>query len=115
MLNQIYSNSKINIDIGRIYQPEIVTLRVFDVLACGGFLLAPFNEELNLLFNIGEHLDVYHSQKDLKQKVAFYLQKPKLRQKIAAQGRQWVIDNHTIAQRVETMFRSVTHSRQEAV
>jgi len=112
MLNKIYSNSKINIDIGRVYQPEIVTLRVFDVLACGGFLLAPFNEELGRLFRIGEHLDVYHSQEDLNQKIDFYLKEPKLRQKIAAQGRKWVIHNHTIDQRVKTMFRTLTHTRQ---
>ena len=39
-LTRIYASAGINVDIGRLYQSDIVTLRVFEVLACQGFLLA---------------------------------------------------------------------------
>ena len=33
-------------DVNRIYQPDVVPLRVFDVLACGAFLIAEHSEAL---------------------------------------------------------------------
>ena len=64
----IYRASDINIDINRIYQSEIVTMRVFDVLACGGFVFAEYAEDLETLFRIDEEIVVYRTQKELLQK-----------------------------------------------
>lgn len=51
-LSRIYSGQGIHLDIGRIYQPDIVTLRVFEVLACGGFLLAAWSPDILSLIHI---------------------------------------------------------------
>ncbi len=58
-LTKIYCASLINIDIGRVYQDDIVTMRVFDVLACGGFVLAERSPALAELFEIGAEVECY--------------------------------------------------------
>lgn len=103
-LNKIYSTAKINVDINRVYQLDIVTMRVFDVMACGGFVLAEHSEDLEQLFDVGGELDSFRSPDELLDKVSFYLARPELRQEIARRGRDRVLGDHTIAQRVKAML-----------
>jgi spore maturation protein CgeB len=104
-LNKIYSASLINIDINRIYQNDIVTMRVFDVLACGGFILTEYTDTLKELFKIGDELDTYGSIEELQEKVEYYLNHPSLVQQIAQKGRERVLHDHTIYQRVQKMLK----------
>ena len=103
-LNKIYSGAQINIDIGRLYQMDIVTMRVFDVLSCGGFLLAERCEALLELFEPGVHLDVYRDRDELVDKVAFYLARPALAARMAEAGRALVHERHSLQQRVRHML-----------
>ena len=100
----VYSHADINLDIGRIYQADIVTMRVFDVLACGSFLLAEWNEELESLFRIGVELDAYRDLAEMKSKIAFYLKNPDLAQKIAREGMAAVRTRHSIELRLQEML-----------
>lgn len=102
-INKIYSTSLINIDINRIYQKDIVTMRVFDVLACGGFVLTEYTDTLNELFKIGDELDTFDSIEEMKDKVEYYLNNPSLIHQIAQKGRERVLKDHTIYQRVQKM------------
>lgn len=106
-LTKVYCASTINVDIGRLYQSDIVTMRVFDVLACGGFLLAEHSDDLGQLFEIGLEVESYTSVDELKRKVAFYLANPEAARAIADRGRNAVRTRHTIRQRVETMLESM--------
>ena len=99
-ITKIYCGSLINIDIGRLYQRDIVTMRVFDILACGGFILTDHSDALSELFTIGEELDTYRSAEELDQKVRFYLDHPDLARSMAQRGRERVLHDHTIAARV---------------
>lgn len=110
-LNKIYGSSQINIDINRIYQPDIVTMRIFDVLSCGGFILAEHNKALADIFLIGEELDTYRTLDDLLEKVAFYIENPQKAQEIAQKGRERVQKDHTIQARVEFMLDRMAKSR----
>ncbi len=102
-VTRIYNASQINLDIGRIYQNDMVTMRVFDVLACGGFLLTEYNEALEDLFVIGEELDVYRDLGEMLEKVDHYLSHPEDAARIGRAGLERVLADHTIAQRVATM------------
>ena len=106
-LNKIYSAARINLDVGRLYQMDIVTMRVFDVLACGGFLLAERSEALLELFAPGNDLDVFTGPEELLDKVRFYLAHPEQAAAIATQGRRTVEAKHTIRQRVARMLAAV--------
>lgn len=106
-LNDIYRSALINIDIGRIYQPDIVTMRVFDVLACGGFVLAAHCEALAELFEIGHEIDSWRTLDELFDKATWYLANPECANVIASRGREKILGHHTIQQRIKQMLISV--------
>ena len=103
-LTKIYCATHINIDVGRIYQPDIVPMRIFDILSCGGFVLAEYNNALEELFDIGSEIDSYSSSEELQNKVDYYLNHPETVQKIARQGMERVHKDHTISSRVRHML-----------
>ena len=103
-LTRIYCASQINIDIGRIYQSDIITMRVFDVLGCGGFLLTEENDALTEHFAVGEELETYRTLDELRRKALYYLNHPDKARSIARRGHERVLRDHTIAQRVGVML-----------
>ena len=103
-LTTIYQQGKIHVDINRLYQLDIVPMRVFDVLACGGFLIAEHSPALEDLFSIGTELESWSTIDELVEKVRFYKDHPDDAKRIAAQGRRAVIERHTIAARVSSML-----------
>jgi spore maturation protein CgeB len=103
-LNAIYCGSRINLDIGRLHQLDIVTMRNFDILACGGFVLAERSADLEKLFAIDKEIVCYSTQAELEQKVAHYLAHPDEARAIATAGRRAVLERHTISQRVGHML-----------
>jgi spore maturation protein CgeB len=105
-LNRIYSGSTINLDIGRIYQSDIVTMRVFDSLACGGFVLTEHCEALDDLFEIGSEIESYRSFTEMLEKVEHYMEHPDEARAIAERGRARVQRDHTIAARMRYMLSS---------
>jgi spore maturation protein CgeB len=106
-LTKIYNAALINLDVGRLYQDDIVTMRVFDVLACGGFVLAEYSAALGELFDVGSEIDCYRTLDEMEAKVVHYLGHPEAAWAIAARGRQAVLARHTISQRVRTMIASL--------
>jgi spore maturation protein CgeB len=103
-LNRIYSGSLINLDINRIYQSDMVNMRVFDIMACGGFVLAEFSEDLEALFHVGEEIVAYESLDELLEKVEYYLARPEEIRQIAHQGMIAVKKRHTVRHRVRKML-----------
>jgi spore maturation protein CgeB len=103
-LTPIYCASTINLDIGRLHQLDIVTMRVFDVLACGGFVLAERSEDLGALFEIGREIACYSTLDELEHKVAHFLAHPEEARALAAAGREAVLSRHTISKRVGYML-----------
>ena len=103
-LSKIYNASDINIDVNRIYQMDIVPMRIFDVLACGAFVLAEDGPAIRELFRVGEEVEVYRDLEDLRAKVAHYMERPEARNKIANQGRERVCADHSIRDRLQHML-----------
>lgn len=99
-LPKIYRGSKINLDISRIYQPAVVTMRVFDVLACGGFILADRNEALLALFKEGQDIEAYDTPEEAADKVRYYLKHGAERERIAGRGYERVLHSHTFRHRL---------------
>ena len=106
-LTKIYCCSTVNIDIGRIYQSEIITMRVFDVLACGGFILTEETPDLATHFQIGRELETYRDLDELRRKTHHFLQHPDEAREIGSRGRERVLKDHTISKRVELMLNSL--------
>lgn len=104
----IFNRSKINLNITTKAIREGLSLRVFDVLGCGGFLITNYQTELGDMFIPGEDLEVYISIADLTEKVAYYLEHEDERRAIAENGLRKVRTLHTypirIAQMLEMAF-----------
>jgi len=110
----IYNASTINLDIGRLYQSDIVTMRIFDILACGGFVLAEHSVALEELFEIGDEIESYRTLDELREKVAHYLADPDEARFIAERGRRAVLTRHVIAERVRYMVERVAGGARSA-
>jgi len=106
-LTLIYCASGINLDIPRLYQRKIITMRIFDILSSGGFVLAERSAALEAVFKEDLHLAYYDTQDVLNDVLARWMNKPLARETIAKAGRQEVLDKHQIKHRVTTMLNSV--------
>jgi len=103
-LPKIYAASKINLDISRCYQDNIITMRVFDVMACGGFVLAARNEALLELFTEDEEVVCYESPDEAVDKAYYYLQEEEEREAIALRAYEKVSRHHTFENRIKYML-----------
>jgi spore maturation protein CgeB len=103
-LNRIYCASRINIDIGRLYQQDIVTMRIFDILACGGFVLAERSDDLGALFALDREIACYSTRDELVEKVGYYLAHEDEARAIARAGQAAVLARHTVGQRISLML-----------
>ena len=106
-LTLIYCAGGINLDIPRLYQRQTITMRIFDILASGGFVLAERSAALEAVFEEDRHLAYYDSHDGLKEVLARWKNAPHEREAIAKAGRQEVLDKHQIRHRVETILNSV--------
>ena len=86
-----------------------VNMRVFEAVACGSLLLTNDlgDNGLGELFRDGVHLATYREPEDLLDKLAFYLEREALRERIAAAGRAEAIAKHTYGHRMETLLKTV--------
>ena len=82
----IFHQSKINLNLTAKSIRSGLSLRIFDVLGCEGFLITNYQAELPEHFNIGEDLEAYTSLDDLIGKCEYYLSHDKDRQEIAHNG-----------------------------
>lgn len=105
-LNRVYCASTVNVDIGRLYQNDVATMRVFDALACGGFVLAEHNAALEEAFAIGEELVTYRDRDELVQLARHWVDHPAEARRIGARGREAVVERHRIVDRVAGLLRA---------
>jgi spore maturation protein CgeB len=91
----IFNQSKINLNITAKSIRSGLSLRVFDVLGCGGFLITNYQAELPEYFEIGRDLVAYESMEHLQELCRYYLAHDDEREEIAAHGRETVIANYT--------------------
>ena len=71
--------------------------RLFDVLASGGVVLSDDVTGLTEVF--GDLIHTYADERELESRIAGLLSDPALRRRLAAQGRQVVLANHTLDHR----------------
>ena len=100
----IFHQSKINLNLTAKSIQSGLSLRIFDVLGCEGFLITNYQAELPEYFNIGEDLEAYTSLDDLMGKCEYYLLHDKERQEIAHNGFEKVKKYHTYDIRLTQML-----------
>jgi len=104
---KIYSSVKVNIVIhfqdGQTLSFQAAP-KVYETMACQGFLLVDNQKDVMSLFEDGKHLVVYKDVQDLREKITYYLQHQEERERIARQGHEEVIEKHTYLYRLRQMF-----------
>ncbi|MBQ4284559.1 MAG: glycosyltransferase [Lachnospira sp.] len=100
----IFNRSKINLNITAKSIRSGLSLRVFDVLGCGGFLITNYQAELPEFFEIGKDLVAYDSPESLKELCAYYLAHDDERMEIARNGYEKVKKLHTYQTRLLQMI-----------
>jgi spore maturation protein CgeB len=92
---RIYACSKINLNITSRQLITSLPVRIFDVLAAGGFLLTDRREDIERLLTPGRDVIVYETADDLTRKIRFYLNHEDERERVRRAGRATVLANYT--------------------
>lgn len=86
--------------------------RVFEAMACGAFVLSDRQRDVLALFREGEHLACFDDAAELAEKVRHYLGNPGERERIARQGQDAVLRDHTYAGRLRQLLEEAGRCRQ---
>ncbi len=104
---KIFHLSKINLNMTAKSIKSALPLRIWDILACGGFLLTNYQSEIPQYFEIGIDLETYASREELIEKCEYYLTHEEERKQIADNGYRKVKKYHTLEQRLDEMMRYI--------
>ncbi len=104
---KIFHLSKINLNITAKPIRSGLSLRIWDVLGCGGFLICNYQPELADYFEPGVDLEVYGSEEELLVKVDYYLKHEEERKQIAQNGYNKVKALHSYVIRMEQILQIV--------
>ncbi len=104
----IFHRSKINLNMTIYPIRSGLSLRIWDVLGCGGFLLTNVQPELTDYFVPGRDLDTFSCEEELIEKCDYYLTHDDIRKKIAQTGYETVCANHTWKLRLAQMLKILT-------
>lgn len=100
----IFHNSEINLNTTAKTIRSGIPLRLWDIMASGGFVLTNFQSELPEYFESGIHLDTYASMEELLEKCNYYLSHDKQRKEIATNALEEIKSKHTYDIRIENLL-----------
>jgi FkbM family methyltransferase len=86
-----------------IAKEETANMRIFETTGCGIFLLTEYFENLENYFEIGKEIETFKDEKELVEKIRFYLAHPELRTAIAERGRQRCLRDHSALERIKSL------------
>jgi spore maturation protein CgeB len=103
-LPKLYSSALINLNAH--LQDHVrwgtVNLRIFDILACEGFIISDYTDALQEEF--GDSVVCSDGYEDLWAKIVRYTADPEERRRRSVAGRKLVLSNHTYASRVRDLL-----------
>ena len=106
----MFHAAKINLNMTMRPIETGLSLRIWDILGCGGFLLTNYQAEIPDYFEIGKDLEAYESMEELEQKIQYYLTHEEERLQIAINGYEKVARFHTYEQRIAEMIRMISQT-----
>ena len=80
------NKTKINLSFFSSMNKDLYTRRVFEIPACGGFLMCERTEAMKELYKEGKEAEFFDNEDELKDKIEFYLKNDLAREKIANNG-----------------------------
>ena len=101
----IFNQSKVNLNPTSKAIRSGIPLRVFDIMACEGFLLSNYQNELSEFFVAGEDFDYYTNIDEAIEKTHYYLEHDSIRCEIANNAFKKVSELYNYPRRLEEMFK----------
>ncbi len=92
----IFRDSKINLNLTLKSILTGIPLRCIDIMGCGGFLLTNYQEDFFRHFEPGVHFDYFTDEKDMLQKIDYYLTHDDERETIAQNAKDFIAKNHNL-------------------
>lgn len=83
---------------------DFLNPRTFELAAAEAFQLVDERSLLAECFEAGKEIVTFSSTKDLKDKIAYYMQRPEERKQIARCGRERALRDHTYEKRLDEML-----------
>jgi len=104
---KIFNASKINIVIhyqdGKLPCHQ-ASPKLFEAMACGCFVLCDRQKDAEILFKDKQHLVFFDDERDLREKISYYLNHDQERMRIAQEGYQEVSTKHTYQDRIKQIL-----------
>ncbi|MCI5494689.1 MAG: DUF3880 domain-containing protein [Lachnospiraceae bacterium] len=113
-LGKVYHFSKINLNFTLPSIETGVPLRIFDIMAFGGFVMSNYQAEYDTLFTPGRDLVVFHDLGELKELTDYYLNHEKERLTIAANGYKTVNKYYSYKHQLEQILAVCASGKEEA-
>lgn len=102
---KVFQASRINLNMTMRPIETGLSQRIWDVPACGGFLLTNYQAEIPDYFEVGKDLETYESMEELEEKVQYYLTHEEERMEIAINGYEKTAASHTYEMRLAQMIK----------
>lgn len=109
-LPHFYPRIKINFNCTSQQMKGAVNQRVFDVPACGGFILTDYRRQMDQLFDVGTEVICYDDPLEIPELVRFYLRHDTVRQQVAQAARRCVLARHTYDLRLRSLVETMRQS-----
>ena len=81
--------------------------KIYEALACGGFVICDNQKDVRTLFIDGEHLVIVKNIEELNEKIDYYLTHDIERQMISENGRKEVLSKHTYTHRIKKLLETL--------
>jgi spore maturation protein CgeB len=106
---RFYNACRINLNATNLQMGSSVNQRVFDVPACGAFILTDYQDSLPGLFEPEQECVFYSEPEEIPDLIRFYLKNPSVARAVTLKARSRVLEEHTYAHR---LARIIAHMRQ---
>jgi spore maturation protein CgeB len=103
-LPKLYNASKINLNVTKSQLKTAINQRVFDISACGAFILTDYRRDLLELFEVDKEVVYYKDEQDLREKVEYFLKNPKVREALSKNARKKVLEKYTYEKMINQML-----------
>lgn len=115
-INKLYNETKINLSFAPL-EPygRIVNLRTFEICMAGAFQLMQYTPAVKEFFEIDKEIVCWNNKKELFEKIQYYLENEKEREKIAKNGYKRAFKNHTWTVRMEEMLEFVKNKKKREI
>ena len=104
-LPRFYPVCRVNLNCTSRQMKTGVNQRVFDVPACGGFLLTDDQAQLAELFEVGHEVICYRNAEEALNLARYYLDHEHARTDVSSAARRCVLARHTYVHRMEALIR----------